>query len=190
MTAEKAVESHLSSRRATATEGLEGKNHSCAFRKTMAGEEVEEVEAKNSYCSSRRTMEVVKEVELKNRIHSSRRTRVEEEVELQNRIHFPRRTRVVEVVEGGLGVKRSSCSAGRPSSGKDIQQPLLAMKSKLKCDISTNHCLGTTAEEAVEMVGVKDNCSSRRTPSGKGTHQPALLRKSTSARDISKTLKT
>jgi len=74
---------------------------------------VEEVEAKNSYCSSRRTAEV-KEVELKNKFHSS--------------------------------------------------------KSTLKCDISTNHCLGAMAEEAVEMVGVWDNCSFRRTPSGKDAH--------------------
>jgi hypothetical protein len=120
------------------------------------GEEVEEVETKKSYCSSRRTTEVVKEVESKNRIHSSRRTGV------------------VEEVEGGLGMKKGSCSARRPPLGNDIQQPLLAMKSTLKCDISTNHCLGATAEEAVEMVDVQDNCSSRRTPSGMDAYQPAL----------------
>jgi hypothetical protein len=67
------------------------------------GEVVEEVEAKNSYCSSRRMTETVKEAELKNRIHSSRKTRV------------------VEEVEGGLGVKKGSCSARRPSLGNDIQ---------------------------------------------------------------------
>jgi hypothetical protein len=151
LAAEKAVESHLSSRRTTATEGLEGKNRGCAFRKTRVGEEVEEVEAKNSYCSSRRTAEV-KEVELKNKFHSSRRTGV------------------VEEVEGGLGVKKGRYSAQKPSLGNDVQQSLLAMKSTLKCDISTNHCLGAMAEEAVEMVGVWDNCSFRRTPSGKDAH--------------------
>jgi hypothetical protein len=116
-------------------------------------------------------MEVVKEVESKNRIHSSSGTWV------------------VEEVEGGLGVKKGSCSARRSSLGNDVQQLLLAMESTLKCDVSTNHCLGATAEEAVEMVGVQDNCSSRRTPLEKDVYQPALLRKSTSARDISKILK-
>ena len=76
---------------------------------------------------------------------------------------------MVEEVEGELGVKKGSCYARRSS-----------------WDISTNHCLGTTAEEGVETVGVQDNCSSRRTPSGMDAYQLALLRKSTSARDISK----
>jgi hypothetical protein len=138
------------------TEGLEGKNRNCAFQKMRVGEEVEEVETKKSYCSSRRTTEVVKEAESK------------------NRIHFLRRMGVVEVVEGGLGVMKGSCFVWRLFFGNDTQYPLLAMKSTLKCDISTNRCLGATAVEAVEMVDVQDNCSSRRTPPGMDAYQPAL----------------
>jgi hypothetical protein len=114
-----------------------------------AVEEVEEVEAKNNH-SSRGTAEVAKEVELKNRIRCSRSTVVVEGVE-------------------ELDVKKGSCSARRPFSRNDIQEPLLAMESMVKCDISM-------AEEAEEMVGGKDNCFSQRTPSRKSVRQPASLR--------------
>jgi hypothetical protein len=115
---------------------------------------------------------------------------VVKEEESENRIHSSCETGVVEEAERGvLGVEKGSCSAQGQSSGNDVQQPLLAMESTLKCDILANYCLSTTAEEVMEMVGVQDNCLSRRKPMGKDAYQPAFLRKSTPTRDISKMLK-